>query len=248
MQNGFIRTPTPMKAVLRAGQEVLVARFQELVRCDFPLPGREPIAVEIPPEGRRSSFGRLARADHPPRELITVMHLPRYLDGHSGTERPGRKAAPNGDDRSRLQAATPLLGIATRTEPSLEDGIRTRSASVLLGWASGTAVVVTLDVAEGAGPDGPLDEWHLRSSQGLSLARGFEVLQRESQPAPRHAAARQWLYVAPGPLGTGFLGEAWTNGLGSPWTHEWRFERAGDLSERLERLADRLTGLTAEIQ
>lgn len=248
MRNSMIRTPSPLRAVLRSGDRVHVARFQELVRCDFPLPGWEPVAVEIPPEGQRSYFGRPPRADHPLRDLSTVLHLPRYLDGEASDEPTVAPSPVHLDDRSRLLAATPILGVATRTDQAPEDGLRTRSASVLLAWASGTSVVVTLDLAEGTSPDGGLTEWHLRSSQGISLARGFEVLERESQPAPGGSPCSQSLYVAPGALGLDPLGGEATDAHAAPWTHEWRCENPEDLRGRLARLADCLSGLSVEIQ
>ncbi len=249
MQNSMIRTPTPMRVVLRTGDRTHVARFQELVRCDFPLYGWEPIAVEIPPEGHRSHFGRPPRADHPLRDLSTVLHLPRYLDGEDADEKPGASSSSHLDDRSRLLAATPILGVATRTDHAPEDGLRTRSAAVLLAWASGTSVVVTLDLAEGTSPDGELNEWHLRASQGLSLARGFEVLERESQPATgRGSCIMQSLHVAPGALGLDPLGGEATNTHAAPWTHEWHCENTEDLRGRLTRLAGCLSGLSVEIQ
>jgi len=249
MKNGTIRTPAPMKAVLRLGNEVLEAPFEELVRCDFPLSGWEPIPVEIPLEGSLSHFGRSRNPGTVAGAGPTFLHVPRYGADGRAVNQDALRPLHAGSDKARLMAATPILAIATRTDHPFEDGMRSRASSVLLVWASGTAVVVSVDWSEGSLDDGVVGpEWHVRATQGLSVARGFEALERETRVVPGPWPHEHRLYVAPGALGVRLLGDSEGSCRLGLWTHEWRCDGFEDVQARLATLAGQVAGLTAEIQ
>ncbi|HNU68462.1 MAG TPA: hypothetical protein PLC24_11255 [Myxococcota bacterium] len=236
----LIRTPSEMTVTMRLREQVLETRYSELLRCDFPIGGWNTIPVEIPLDGSSNHFGRGRCNEFGGPTVGTPIRMPAFSESRLlPPEEFLEQSKALATEEKCLAAATPVFAIATSTHRVLEDFSIERYCSVLFAWSSGTAIVVTLDWKESNCGDGDVQpEWHIRSSQGLSLIKAFETLARDASVHSPGAGKPHKLFVSPSVIAEHALGQNGVRCRNAIWSHEWNCQSLDELREQIGKVAD----------